>query len=149
MKIKLIYYWFLFWVIINKLQVGKKSFNFLSELNYLKIISGDWGHLLVIITIKGHILLVNLASNIMSPFAPKANFKTFIMCRYAWFNCSCWWYEVCSPKKGNHVFISAASGAVGQLVGQFVKLLGCYVVGRAGSKEKVAFWIWVLNVSIQ
>ncbi|XAR64542.1 Allyl-alcohol dehydrogenase [Bertholletia excelsa] len=46
-------------------------------------------------------------------------------------------YEVCAPKKGEHVFISSASGAVGQLVGQFAKLMGCYVVGSAGSKEKV------------
>ena len=46
-------------------------------------------------------------------------------------------YEVCSPKKGEHVFISAAAGATGQLVGQFAKLFGCYVVGSAGSKEKV------------
>ncbi|KAL8482701.1 hypothetical protein ACS0TY_025659 [Phlomoides rotata] len=46
-------------------------------------------------------------------------------------------YEICSPKKGETVFVSAASGAVGQLVGQFAKLLGCYVVGSAGSKEKV------------
>ncbi|KAL6976109.1 2-alkenal reductase (NADP(+)) [Sarracenia purpurea var. burkii] len=46
-------------------------------------------------------------------------------------------YEVCSPKKGEYVFISAASGAVGQLVGQFAKILGCFVVGTAGTKEKV------------
>ncbi|GLT76505.1 hypothetical protein SLA2020_481580 [Shorea laevis] len=46
-------------------------------------------------------------------------------------------YEVCSPKKGEHVFVSAASGAVGQLVGQLAKLHGCYVVGSAGSSEKV------------
>ncbi|XP_057514852.1 2-alkenal reductase (NADP(+)-dependent)-like [Actinidia eriantha] len=46
-------------------------------------------------------------------------------------------YEVCSPKKGECVYISAASGAVGQLVGQFAKLFGCYVVGSAGTKEKV------------
>ncbi|KAK4275564.1 hypothetical protein QN277_018622 [Acacia crassicarpa] len=46
-------------------------------------------------------------------------------------------YEVCAPKKGETVFVSAASGAVGQLVGQFAKLMGCYVVGSAGSKEKV------------
>lgn len=46
-------------------------------------------------------------------------------------------YEVCSPKKGDCVFVSAASGAVGQLVGQFAKLMGCHVVGSAGSKEKV------------
>ncbi|XP_022734034.1 2-alkenal reductase (NADP(+)-dependent)-like [Durio zibethinus] len=46
-------------------------------------------------------------------------------------------YEVCSPKKGEYVYVSAASGAVGQLVGQFAKLLGCYVVGSAGSNKKV------------
>lgn len=46
-------------------------------------------------------------------------------------------YELCSPKAGEKVFISAASGAVGQLVGQFAKMHGCYVVGSAGSKQKV------------
>ncbi|KAK1318134.1 NADP-dependent alkenal double bond reductase P1 [Acorus calamus] len=46
-------------------------------------------------------------------------------------------YEVCSPHKGEYVFVSAASGAVGQLVGQLAKLHGCYVVGSAGTKEKV------------
>jgi len=46
-------------------------------------------------------------------------------------------YELCSPKKGEYVFVSSAFGAVGQLVGQFAKLMGCYVVGSAGSKEKV------------
>ncbi|KAH1047297.1 hypothetical protein J1N35_038081, partial [Gossypium stocksii] len=45
-------------------------------------------------------------------------------------------YEACSPKKGDYVYVSAASGAVGQLVGQFAKWLGCYVVGSAESKEK-------------
>ncbi|TQE04531.1 hypothetical protein C1H46_009838 [Malus baccata] len=47
-------------------------------------------------------------------------------------------HEICSPKKGDYVFISAAAGAVGQLVGQFAKQMGCYVVGSVGSKEKVA-----------
>ncbi|KAJ8755436.1 hypothetical protein K2173_019234 [Erythroxylum novogranatense] len=46
-------------------------------------------------------------------------------------------HYLCCPRKGEHVFVSAASGAVGQLVGQFAKLSGCYVVGSAGSKEKV------------
>jgi NADPH-dependent curcumin reductase CurA len=46
-------------------------------------------------------------------------------------------YELCSPKKGEFVFVSAASGAVGQIVGQLAKLHGCYVVGSAGTDQKV------------
>ncbi|EHA8587687.1 2-alkenal reductase (NADP(+)-dependent) [Cocos nucifera] len=46
-------------------------------------------------------------------------------------------HEICSPKKGEYVFVSAASGAVGQLVGQFAKLMGCYVVGSTSSDEKI------------
>ncbi|KAK6144926.1 hypothetical protein DH2020_021746 [Rehmannia glutinosa] len=46
-------------------------------------------------------------------------------------------YEVCAPKKNDYVFVSAASGAVGQLVGQLAKLHGCYVVGSAGTSQKV------------
>ncbi|XP_057967226.1 2-alkenal reductase (NADP(+)-dependent)-like isoform X2 [Malania oleifera] len=46
-------------------------------------------------------------------------------------------FQVCKPKKGEKVFVSAASGSVGNLVGQFAKLFGCYVVGCAGTKQKV------------
>ena len=46
-------------------------------------------------------------------------------------------FEVCKPKKGEKVFVSAASGSIGHLVGQYAKQFGCYVVGCAGSKEKV------------
>ncbi|GMP55419.1 hypothetical protein CsSME_00020240 [Camellia sinensis var. sinensis] len=46
-------------------------------------------------------------------------------------------HEVCAPKKGDYLFVSAASGAVGQLVGQLAKLHGCYVVGSAGTDQKV------------
>ena len=37
------------------------------------------------------------------------------------------------------MYVSAASGAVGQLVGQIGKTLGLHVVGSAGSDEKVAY----------
>ncbi|PIA65670.1 hypothetical protein AQUCO_00100876v1 [Aquilegia coerulea] len=46
-------------------------------------------------------------------------------------------FNVCKPKKGETVFVSAASGSVGNIVGQYAKLLGCYVVGCAGTKQKV------------
>lgn len=45
--------------------------------------------------------------------------------------------EIGAPKEGEKVFVSAASGAVGQIVGQLAKIAGCYVVGSAGSDEKV------------
>lgn len=53
-------------------------------------------------------------------------------------------FEVGTAKKGENVFVSAASGAVGQLVGQFAKLHGCYVVGSAGTKEKVIAYLLFL-----
>ncbi|ORY98168.1 hypothetical protein BCR43DRAFT_557123 [Syncephalastrum racemosum] len=44
-----------------------------------------------------------------------------------------------NPKAGETLYVSAASGAVGQLVGQIGKVLGMHVVGSAGSDEKVAY----------
>ncbi|KAJ3076890.1 hypothetical protein HDU98_010985 [Podochytrium sp. JEL0797] len=41
------------------------------------------------------------------------------------------------PKAGETLFVSAAAGAVGQVVGQIGKRLGLRVVGSAGSDEKV------------
>jgi NADPH-dependent curcumin reductase CurA len=47
--------------------------------------------------------------------------------------------EVGQPKPGETVVVSAASGAVGGLVGQIAKLKGCRAVGLAGSDAKVAY----------
>jgi len=47
--------------------------------------------------------------------------------------------ELGEPKEGETVFVSAASGAVGQIAGQIGRLRGCRVVGSAGSDAKVAF----------
>ena len=41
-------------------------------------------------------------------------------------------------KEGEQVYVSAASGAVGSVVGQIAKNLGCWAAGSAGSDEKVA-----------
>ncbi|XP_063825701.1 prostaglandin reductase 1-like [Ostrinia nubilalis] len=44
--------------------------------------------------------------------------------------------SICNPKAGETVAISGAAGAVGSHVGQIAKILGCRVVGFAGSDEK-------------
>ena len=44
--------------------------------------------------------------------------------------------EHCQPKAGETVVVSAASGAVGSVVGQIAKLQGCRAVGIAGGKAK-------------
>jgi len=45
----------------------------------------------------------------------------------------------CAPQAAETVVVSAASGGVGQVVGQIAKLLGCRVVGIAGAAEKCTF----------
>ncbi len=49
------------------------------------------------------------------------------------------WYgikHICKPKAGETVFVSAATGAVGQVAGQLAKLAGARVVGCAGDEQK-------------
>jgi len=47
--------------------------------------------------------------------------------------------KVCDPKEGEVLVVSGAAGAVGSLVGQIGKLLGCTVIGTAGSDEKCEY----------
>ena len=47
--------------------------------------------------------------------------------------------DVGQPKPGETIVVSAASGAVGQVVGQIGKIMGCRVVGIAGGAKKCAF----------
>lgn len=52
------------------------------------------------------------------------------------------WYglnRICAPRAGQTVAVSAASGAVGSVVGQLAKRLGCRVVGIAGGAEKCGY----------
>lgn len=47
--------------------------------------------------------------------------------------------EIGQPGPGETVFVSAAAGTVGSLVGQIAKIKGCRVVGSAGSQTKIDF----------
>ncbi|KAL4192394.1 hypothetical protein AMTRI_Chr06g171740 [Amborella trichopoda] len=81
------------------------------------------------------ITMTNMITKIISTYLPLSYYTGILgvpgLTAYVGF------FEVCSPKKGEYVYVSVASGAIGQLVGQFAKSIGCYVVGSAGSKEKV------------
>lgn len=48
-------------------------------------------------------------------------------------------YDIGKPQKGETILISAASGAVGQIVGQLAKHEGLTVIGSVGSDEKLEF----------
>jgi NADPH-dependent curcumin reductase len=55
------------------------------------------------------------------------------------------WYgmtHICKPKAGETVFVSAATGAVGQVAGQLAKLAGARVVGCAGDEDKC---VWAVH----
>ena len=52
------------------------------------------------------------------------------------------WYgltQIMAPKPGQTIVVSAASGAVGSVVGQLAKKMGCRAVGIAGGAEKCAY----------
>ena len=52
------------------------------------------------------------------------------------------WYglmKICEPKPGETVVVSAASGAVGSVVGQLAKARGCRAVGLAGGPDKCRY----------
>jgi|SRR5438105_2788969 len=46
-------------------------------------------------------------------------------------------FDVGKPRPGDTVVVSAAAGAVGQVVGQLAKLAGCRTVGIAGGPDKI------------
>jgi threonine dehydrogenase-like Zn-dependent dehydrogenase len=53
-------------------------------------------------------------------------------------------FEIAKLQPGERVFVSAAAGAVGSMVCQIAKSIGCFVVGSAGSDEKCA---WLKDVA--
>jgi NADPH-dependent curcumin reductase CurA len=69
--------------------------------------------------------------------ASKAPLSYFLGClgmpgRTAYFGMK----DICTPKPGETVVVSAASGAVGSVVGQLAKAWGCRAVGIAGGRDK-------------
>jgi len=59
----------------------------------------------------------------------------------AWFGL----FEIGAPKPGETVVVSAASGAVGSVVGQLAKIHGCRAVGIAGGKVKCDYVVQELG----
>ncbi|MET0345008.1 MAG: NADP-dependent oxidoreductase, partial [Casimicrobiaceae bacterium] len=59
----------------------------------------------------------------------------------AWFGLN----EIGQPKAGETVLVSAASGAVGSVVGQLAKQRGCRAVGIAGGKAKCDYVVGELG----
>jgi NADPH-dependent curcumin reductase CurA len=53
--------------------------------------------------------------------------------------------DIGRPKAGETVVVSAASGAVGSVVGQLARLKGCRTVGTAGSDEKCRYLVQELG----
>ena len=52
------------------------------------------------------------------------------------------WYglnHICTPKPGQTLVVSAASGAVGSVVGQLARRAGCRAIGIAGGPDKCAY----------
>ncbi len=47
--------------------------------------------------------------------------------------------EICNPKAGETLVVSGAAGAVGMVVGQIGKILGCRVTGIAGTESKLEY----------
>ena len=60
----------------------------------------------------------------------------------AWFGL----LEIGQPKPGETVVVSAASGAVGSVVGQLAKIAGCHVVGIAGGPAKCGYVVQDLGL---
>ena len=61
------------------------------------------------------------------------------------------WYglnRIIAPKAGETVLVSAATGAVGSVVGQLAKLAGARTVGIAGGPEKCAYAIKELGYDV-
>lgn len=50
--------------------------------------------------------------------------------------------DICEPRPGETVVVSAATGAIGMIVGQIARIKGCRVVGLAGSDAKTS---WLLD----
>jgi hypothetical protein len=59
----------------------------------------------------------------------------------AWFGL----HEIGQPKAGETLVVSAASGAVGSVVGQLAKAKGCRAIGIAGGKEKCDYAVHELG----
>jgi NADPH:quinone reductase len=49
--------------------------------------------------------------------------------------------DICNPQPGETLVVSGAAGAVGSFVGQIGKIIGCRVVGIAGTDDKIDYLV--------
>ncbi len=107
-----------------------------SKNNQIKVgdeVTGTWGVQEYAIVTEKDVLKIN------SQFVPMATYMATLGMpgMTAYFGL----LDTGQPKEGETVLVSAASGAVGSVVGQIAKIKGCYVVGLAGDDEKCAYCV--------
>jgi NADPH-dependent curcumin reductase CurA len=56
--------------------------------------------------------------------------------------------EILKPKQGETAVVSAAAGATGMIAAQILKIMGCRVIGVAGSQEKCRWLVEELGVDV-
>jgi NADPH-dependent curcumin reductase CurA len=75
----------------------------------------------------------------LAPIAPLPLTAHFSLLGHIGMTAYCGLVKIGQPRAGETLVVSAAAGAVGSLVGQIGRILGCRVVGIAGGADKCRY----------